>query len=205
VHKNIKWVQFWMECPWVWLSKSKIKPRWVSQNGAADSVCCRSRLLRQLAAQLAPAYLRVGGTLADRLVFQPDGSYSPAKHGSNVSDGGTCSYEVTGCTFQNTSLFNMTGTCRLRHHLLALSLSAPSHVQSVCRRWLDVAECICSSHRARPAVWLECVAEEWDSVGQLQRKTAAWIFQHTQIQHQLAAWKWSVLTEPNTRLRLETF
>ena len=66
-------------------------------------------MLLKLAAQLAPAYLRVGGTLADRLIFEPDESYSPVRHKSNMSDGGTCSYEAQGCTHQNIDFFNMTG------------------------------------------------------------------------------------------------
>ena len=70
---------------------------------------CRSDMLLKLAAQLAPAYLRVGGTLADRLIFEPDESYSPVRHKSNMSDGGTCSYEAQGCTHQNIDFFNMTG------------------------------------------------------------------------------------------------
>jgi hypothetical protein len=99
-------------------------------------VCCRSKILLKLAAQLAPAYLRVGGTLADRLVFQPDCSYSPVTYRSNMSDGGMCSYEVKGCTFQNMSFFNMTGICR---HCPVMSLSegtcgvphGQSHIWSV--------------------------------------------------------------------------
>lgn len=92
-------------------------------------------MLLKLAAQLAPAYLRIGGTLADRLVFQPDWSYSPVKHKSNMSDGGTCSYESKGCAFRNISFFNMTGMCNCL--LMSLSkgirgaLCRPSHIQSV--------------------------------------------------------------------------
>jgi hypothetical protein len=89
-------------------------------------------MLLKLAAQLAPAYLRIGGTLADRLVFQPDGSYSPVKHKSNMLDGGTCSYEAKGCAFCNMSFFNMTGMCSLRYHFLGhcllMSLSKGTHV-----------------------------------------------------------------------------
>jgi len=59
-----------------------------------------------LAAQLAPAYLRVGGTLADKLIFQPDWNYSLVKPKSNLSD------KTKECAHQNMSSFNMTGMCR---------------------------------------------------------------------------------------------
>lgn len=84
------------------LDTSRIQNGWVHKKIKSD-------MLLKLAAQLAPAYLRIGGTLADRLVFQPDWSYTPVKHKSNMSDGGTCSYEVKGCAVHNISFFNMTG------------------------------------------------------------------------------------------------
>jgi hypothetical protein len=80
-----------------------------------SSLRCRSDMLLNLAAQLAPAYLRIGGTLADRLIFEPDAIYSPVRHKSNMSDGGTCSYEAKGCARHNIDFFNMTGMCRLGH------------------------------------------------------------------------------------------
>jgi len=76
-------------------------------------------MLLKLAAQLAPAYLRVGGTLADRLIFEPDTSYSPVRRKSNMSDGGTCSYEAKGCARHNIDFFNMTGVCRLGHFCMS--------------------------------------------------------------------------------------
>lgn len=84
-----------------------------------SSLCCRSDMLLKLAAQLAPAYLRIGGTLADRLIFEPDASYSPVRHKSNMSDGGTCSYEAKGCARHNIDFFNMTGVCSLGHFYMS--------------------------------------------------------------------------------------
>jgi hypothetical protein len=72
-------------------------------------------MLLKLATQLAPAYLRVGGTLADRLIFEPAASYGPVRQKSNMSDGGTCSYEAKGCARHNIDFFNMTGMSRLGH------------------------------------------------------------------------------------------
>lgn len=84
------------------LDTSLIQDGWVHKNIKSD-------MLLKLAAQLAPAYLRVGGTLADRLIFEPDASYSLVRHKSNMSDGGTCSYEGKGCARHNIHFFNMTG------------------------------------------------------------------------------------------------
>jgi len=96
-------------------------------------------MLLKLAAQLAPAYLRVGGTLADRLIFEPDARYSPVRHKSNMSDGGTCSYEAKGCARHNIDFFNMTGACRLGHFCM-------------CR---DAGYRICSSSAMRHCVSLD--------------------------------------------------
>ncbi|KAJ4427950.1 hypothetical protein ANN_23962 [Periplaneta americana] len=84
------------------IDASKIQDGWVHEN-------IKSGKLLRLATLLAPAYLRVGGTLADRLVFQPYGNYSTMPHASNMSDGGTCSYELKGCVPSNISFFNMSG------------------------------------------------------------------------------------------------
>jgi len=95
-------------------------------------------MLLKLAAQLAPAYLRVGGTLADRLIFEPDSGYSPVRHKTNMSDGGTCSYEAKGCARHNIDFFNMTGACRLGHFCMSsdggysiFSFSAMCHCVSL--------------------------------------------------------------------------
>ncbi|XP_069687978.1 heparanase-like isoform X3 [Periplaneta americana] len=82
------------------IDASKIQDGWVHEN-------IKSGKLLRLATLLAPAYLRVGGTLADRLVFQPHGNYSTMPHASNMSDGGTCSYELKGCVPSNISFFSM--------------------------------------------------------------------------------------------------
>ncbi|XP_069687976.1 heparanase-like isoform X2 [Periplaneta americana] len=84
------------------IDASKIQDGWVHEN-------IKSGKLLRLATLLAPAYLRVGGTLADRLVFQPHGNYSTMPHASNMSDGGTCSYELKGCVPSNISFFSMSG------------------------------------------------------------------------------------------------
>lgn len=144
---------------------------------------CRSEVLLKMTVALAPAYLRVGGTMADRLIFQPECSYSPVKDKSNLV---------------NTSYFNMTGMCRLwRHVAVAIFRCSKGHLSraavlfpACCSMWLDRTEQVCSCCRTSAAVWPERIAQEWNWVGQLKCKTAARLLWQTQFWHQLAAWKW---------------
>jgi hypothetical protein len=102
-------------------------------------------MLLNLAAQLAPAYLRIGGTLADRLIFEPDANYSPVRLKSNMSDGGMCSYEGKGCAHQNLNFFNMTGVCRLGHFCLSrdeVLAAVLLNIQFFCNVTLCVTGCV---------------------------------------------------------------
>ncbi|KAJ9597244.1 hypothetical protein L9F63_011918 [Diploptera punctata] len=76
------------------LDSSKICDGWVNRN-------IRSEKLVKLANMLSPGYLRVGGTLADRLVFVPD---SDTRYSSLEED------LKEKCTPQNTSFFNMSAS-----------------------------------------------------------------------------------------------
>lgn len=53
---------------------------------------------------LSPAYLRVGGTMADRLIFSTSMSF---KHLNSKTDGGECSYEEKYCDYLDRPNFTM--------------------------------------------------------------------------------------------------
>jgi hypothetical protein len=96
-----------------------VKPRFVTNEKflsvALDSATIASgfkhfdftneRLLKVMKA-LSPAYLRVGGTMADRLIFTTNKSMS-FKYHLRETDGGECSYEQKYCDYLQKPNFTM--------------------------------------------------------------------------------------------------
>lgn len=58
---------------------------------------------------LAPGYLRIGGTMADRLIFNPHKMPSFKLGVSVEPDGGACAYKVNKCNFVVRPNFTMSG------------------------------------------------------------------------------------------------
>lgn len=58
---------------------------------------------------LAPGYLRIGGTMADRLYFIRDSQPSFKIHYVSEIDGGVCSYESVNCNYLLRPNFTMSG------------------------------------------------------------------------------------------------
>lgn len=69
----------------------------------------RSTVLVNLMKALAPGYIRVGGTMADRLWFQPNKNQQRFKTFVFDIDGGECAYEDKYCKDFLRPNFTMSG------------------------------------------------------------------------------------------------
>lgn len=58
---------------------------------------------------LAPGYLRIGGTMADRLVFTSSPTFVFKSFDTDEIDGGECSYENTYCDANQRHNYTMNG------------------------------------------------------------------------------------------------
>lgn len=69
---------------------------------------CRNKKLRNMMQNLAPGYLRIGGTMADRLIFVQDNSHLK-KVFSLEQDGSECAYEDKMCSPKLRPNFTLSG------------------------------------------------------------------------------------------------
>ncbi|KAI4463089.1 heparanase [Holotrichia oblita] len=69
----------------------------------------RNRRLRKMMTNLSPGYLRIGGTMADRLIFVTNQTQS-RKVSTDVQDGSDCAYEEMQCSLGSRSNFTLLDT-----------------------------------------------------------------------------------------------
>ncbi|XP_021921149.1 heparanase-like isoform X2 [Zootermopsis nevadensis] len=113
------------------LDTSHIQDGWVHKN-------IKSEVLLKMTVALAPAYLRVGGTMADRLIFQPECSYSPVKDKSNLVN--TSYFNMTACDWIALNRFAHAAGLQLLFDLNVLLRNGTEWDSSNARLLLDFSD-----------------------------------------------------------------